>query len=167
MTLAVVDLGFGFRFFVFLHVLAVIVAFAPAFVWPLLGRQRRVAGGAPGAATASTTPLPGVIGRVLSPAVHGGALILAGIFGVLGVVTSRGNAYKMSQTWVSIALLLWFLMMALFFIGLCPVERRLAGGEEDATKRAALDQRLAMLYGAMHLLLVLQIIDMIWQPGLK
>ncbi|HVX16845.1 MAG TPA: hypothetical protein VHA73_02340 [Acidimicrobiales bacterium] len=166
MILAVANLGFGFRFFVFLHVLAVIIAFAPAFVWPLLGRSRREAGGAPGAATAATTDAPGFIGRVVSPAVHGGALVCVGIFGALGVVTAKHDVYKMSQTWVSIAFLLWFLMLAVFFVGLLPAERKLAGGEVDGGKRAALEQRLSMLYGAVHLLLLLVVIDMVWQPGL-
>lgn len=157
--------SFGFRIFFFLHIIAIVVAFAPAFVWPLMGRQRRAMGGAPGAATASTTPAPKMIGRVLSPMVHGGALVLAGLFG-LAMVGLSSKTIKMSDTWISIGLLLWFLMIALLFLGLLTTERKLASADEpDPQRRAALDQRLSMFYGAMHLLFLLQVIDMVWQPG--
>jgi hypothetical protein len=156
--------SFGFRLFFLLHILAVVVAFAPAFVWPLMGRQRRALGGAPGAATAATTEAPGVVARVLSPAVHGGALVLAGLFGA-AMVGMSDKVFKMSQAWISIAFLLWFLMLALFFVGLLPTEKKLAGGDAVGEQRAALDQRLSMLYGAMHLLFLLQVNNMIWQLG--
>ncbi|MEO9224235.1 MAG: hypothetical protein ABI276_04515 [Acidimicrobiales bacterium] len=169
MLFALAPTSFGYRLLFLLHIFLIVVAFAPAFVWPLMGRQRRQTGGAPGAATASTTPAPTVIGRVLSPAVHGVSLVLAGLVGLLIVVLSKTGGvtvFKMSQPWVSIALLLWFLMMAVLFVGLVPTEKKLAAGEEPPERRAALDQRLSMLYGALHLLFLLQLIDMIWKPGL-
>lgn len=166
MTVALTSLSFGFRFFFLLHILAIIVAFAPAFVWPLIGRQARKATGAPGAAAATTAPSPGrLVSRVLSPVVHGAALILAGLFGIILVAITDG--LKFNQTWVSIAFLLWFLMIALMFIALVPTERRLASADLEGERRVAIEQRLSMFYGMMHLLLVLMVIDMIWHPGVK
>lgn len=158
--------SFGFKFVFLLHILAIIVAFAPAFVWPLIGRNaRKQATGAPGAATATTAPTPGgIVARVLSVPVHGGALVLAGLFGLALIGLSDG-AFKMSKSWVSIALLLWFLMLVVLSLGLYPTERKLANIETPSERRVAIEQRLSMLYGAMHLLLLLQIIDMIWKPG--
>ena len=152
MLLAVANLGAAFRFFIFLHVIFVIVAFGPAFVAPFQARQRRETG---------------VVIRAMSTQIHGGALALAGLFGILGVVSAKGDVYKMSQSWVQIALFLWLLMLALLFVGLLPAERKLSSGELAGEARAAVDQRLAMMFGAFHLLFLLQIIDMIWQPGLK
>jgi hypothetical protein len=54
---------------------------------------------------------------------------------------------------------LWFLMIGVFFVGLIPAQRAIREG------RVAAEQRLAMSYGGMHLLLLLQIIVMVWRPG--
>lgn len=161
-----------------LHIVAVIIAFAPAFVWPLIGRHRAAnVTGAPGAATSGLAE-PGppvesespVVSRVLSPLVHGGALVLAGLFGLalIGMAGKNGKGhmiFQFSQSWVSIAFLLWFLMLAVLFAGLYPAERRLSNPELAHDRRIALVQRLSMLYGMLHLLLLLQLIDMIFKPG--
>lgn len=161
-----------YKIVVLLHILAVIVAFAPAFVWPLIGRRRAASvTGAPGAATSGLAePAPAVgddpplVSRVLSPLVHGGALVLAGLFG-LALIGMSGSQWKFSQSWVSIAFLLWFIMLAVLFAGLYPAERRLADRELAHDRRVAVVQRLSMLYGMLHLLLLLQLIDMIFKPG--
>jgi hypothetical protein len=151
MLLAVANLGAAFRFFVFLHILAVVAAFGPGFVAPFQARQRRESG---------------VMVRALSAQIHGGALALAGLFGIFAVITARNDVYKMSQSWVSIGLFLWLVMLAVLFVGLLPAERKLAAGGLDDVAKATVEQRMAMLFGAMHLLFLLQVIDMIWQPGL-
>jgi hypothetical protein len=156
-----------------LHIFAVIVAFAPAFIWPLIGRHRALGDtGAPGAATSGlatpeapagvTSPL---VSRVLNPLVHGGALVLAGLFGIALIGMAGNDLFKFSQSWISIAFLLWFLMLAVLFAGLYPAERRLSDPDLSHDRRIALVQRLSMLYGMLHLLLLLQLIDMIFKPG--
>jgi uncharacterized membrane protein len=144
--------SFGYRLFFLLHILAILVAFAPAFVWPVVNARLRNQGATPGAE----------IGKIIRDSwarIHGPALVLAGLFGIFMVILSD-DAWKFSQTWVSMAFLLWVLMIAVVF-GLMPWnERRNAEGD------AAADRRSAAFNGILHLLLLLQVIDMIWKPGL-
>jgi uncharacterized membrane protein len=150
-VLAAVD-SFGYRLFFLLHILAILVAFAPAFVWPIVNARLRAQGATPGAE----------IGKIIRDSwarIHGPAVVLAGLFGIFMVMLS-GKAYKFSQTWVSMAFLLWFLMLGVVF-GLMPWnERKAAEGDEAA------DRRSAAFNGILHLLLLLMVIDMIWKPGL-
>jgi len=136
------------------HILAAIVAFAPAFVWPVLRVTMRKQGGG---------ALPEAVARHLAPAdvlVHGPALVVAGVFGVFNVLLS-GEAFAFSDVWVSIAFVLWLLMLGVLFGGIVPAERKAA---EPADTPGA-DARLGMFAGMFHLLIVLMLIDMIWQPG--
>ncbi len=141
----------GYKFFLLLHLAAVVVAFAPAFVWPYMMRLQRTEG--PNSAAG------GALGRLLDPMMHGGSLVLAGLFGVILILMSD-EVFEFSQMWISSAFLLWFLMLGVFFAGLVPAQRQVAGGDADG------DMRLAMSYGGMHLLLLLQLIVMVWKPGL-
>jgi uncharacterized membrane protein len=158
--------SFGYNLVLLLHVLTIIVAFAPAFVWPLLNRQRRLEGGVGDQDTSklagnpipASAPTGGAIAAIIDPIVHGGALVLAGVLGI-GLIGMSSKVYEFSQTWVSIAFVLWFLMIGVFFVGLIPAQRAIREG------RVAAEQRLAMSYGGMHLLLLLQIIVMVWRPG--
>lgn len=130
-----------------LHLLFVVAAFAPAFVWPVLNRQARTSGQS------------SLVGSLLDPMMHGGSLVLAGLFGILTVVLSD-DVFKFSQSWISLAFVLWFLMLGVFFAGLIPAQGAVKDNKPDA------DKRLAMFYGGMHLLLLVQIIVMVWKPGL-
>ncbi len=162
MLLASAD-SFGYRLFFLLHILAVVAAFAPAFVWPVLNRHARLT---------AETPVEGKTGPVgsealtgvMNPLVHGSAIVLAGLFGfaLIGMSDKAPSPdhFAFSQTWISMGLVLWFIMIAIFFVGLVPAQRALREG------KVAAEQRLAMFYGSLHLLLLLQLIDMIWKPGL-
>lgn len=136
-----------------LHLLFMVVAFAPAFVWPVLNRLER-AGAADGEPVT-----PGVVGRIIDPMMHGASLVLTGGFGV-ALIALSDEVFAFSQTWISLAFVLWFLMLGLFYAGLVPAQRAVRDGVTAA------DSRLAMAYGGMHLLLLLQIIVMVWKPGL-
>lgn len=141
--------SFGYNLFLLLHIVAVVVAFAPAFVWPVLNRLRRTDPNAGGSAVA----------RIVDPMMHGASLVLAGLFGVV-VILMSDSVIEFSQTWISIAFVLWFLMLGLFYAGLIPAQRQVQAGDPEG------DTRLAMSYGGMHLLLLLQVIVMVWKPGL-
>lgn len=148
--------SFGYNVFALGHLLSVIVAFSPAMVWPVANRMRRTAGTTANAVKQAAT---GNLDGLMSPAVHGGALVASGLFGILLVVT-ESTLFGFDQMWISIAFLLWFIMLGVVFALLVPAQRALEAGEADA------DRRISMAYGAMHLLLLLQIIDMVWKPGL-
>ncbi|HET8929340.1 MAG TPA: hypothetical protein VFN21_01660 [Acidimicrobiales bacterium] len=149
MLVAAID-SFGYNFFLLLHLLFVVVAFSPAFVWPILNRLRR---------TDANSGAGNAVGRIVDPMMHGGSLVLAGLFGIILVLMSD-SVIEFSQSWISIAFVLWFLMLGVFFAGLIPAQRQIVEGKPEG------DTRLAMCYGGMHLLLLLQIIVMVWKPGL-
>lgn len=150
------DVGsFPYNLLVLLHILAVIVAFAPAFVWPVIKVRLRKQG---------TATMPGEVGREVAPTnfiVHGPALVASGLFGIVAVLLS-GEVYQFSQTWVSAAFVLWFLMLGVLFLGVIPAQRKAA----DADDTPGADDRVSMFHGMLHLLLVLMLVVMIWKPGL-
>lgn len=147
----------GYDIVLILHLLFVIVAFAPAFVWPVMNRLAKASSSDPNQTGSSVTEV--AVGHLVDPMMHGASLVLAGVFGI-GLIGMSDKIFEFSQTWVSLAFLLWFLMLAVFFAVLVPAQRALRAG------KAAADSRLAMSYGGMHLLLLLQIIIMVWKPGL-
>jgi uncharacterized membrane protein len=140
-----------------LHILSALVAFAPAFVWPIVNVQSRKAG------TAVPGPVAGLAARN-TMTIHGPALALTGLFGILLVVSSASvgdeKVFEFSQVWISAAFLVWFAMLGVVFGLAFPAERTAAAG--DATAAA----RLGMFTGITHLLLLVMLVLMIWKPGL-
>ncbi len=150
---------FVHRLFFLLHILAAIVAFAPVFVWPVVNAQTRKRGATVPRDVAGQAAVNNVV-------VHGPALVLAGVFGLLMVITSAESGvsgdkvFEFSQAWISIAFVLWFALLAVLFGLLAPAERKSAAGDAAAAKK------IPMWSGIVHLLLLLMLIDMIWKPGL-
>ena len=143
--------SFGYKLFFLLHIVSVIVAFAPAFVWPVvsvnLKKQGKEVGPAIGALAAGNTAK-----------VHGPALVLAGFFG-FGLIGMSDKVWEFSQSWISVAMLLWFIMLGVLFGLMLPAEKKAAAGD------AAADKIVSMAGGILHLLLLLMLVDMIWKPG--
>lgn len=138
----------GFRIVLLLHILSVLVAFSPFFVMPLLART-----GGEGTAAAVLKYLQ----RFATP-----ALVLAGFFGLALVGMSKtGSAevFSFKQAWVSVALLLWILQVALVIFAILPAQRKAAEGDEEAVRR------VPMFTGMVHLLLLVLLYLMIWRPG--
>lgn len=142
-----------------LHILSAIVAFAPAFVWPIINVQTRKRGVTVPAEVAGQVPVNNVL-------IHGPALVLTGVFGLLLVVLSEESAvsgekiFEFSQAWISGAFLVWFALLAVLFGLLVPAERKAAAGDADAAKKGA------MFGGFIHILLLVMLVLMIWKPGL-
>ncbi|MCU1452408.1 MAG: hypothetical protein JWN46_554 [Acidimicrobiales bacterium] len=151
MVLAAVD-SFGYKLFLLLHILAVIVAFSPAFVWPFAAVRLKKAGKPAG-------PAIGEMAAGNTQRIYGPALIAAGLFG-FAMVGMSDKAWKFSQTWVSIGMLLWFIAIGVQFGLMGPTEKKAAAGDDTA------DAKLSMYGGMLHVLLLLLLIDMIWKPGL-
>lgn len=141
---------FIYKVFFLLHILAVIVAFAPAFVWPLTNAGTRKEGGI-GQRVATQVVKNSMV-------VHGPALVLVGLFGILMIVSSN-EVFEFSQAWISIAFVLWILLVGIVFGAIIPAERKVAAGDESAEKQ------ISMFGGISHVLLLLMLIDMIWKPG--
>lgn len=143
-----------YQIILLLHLISAVAAFGPLLAYPLIARAG-VAAGAAGALTRSTTylVLPGQIGLF--------------VLGIL-LVTSSDGAIEFSETWISIAFLLSLAAIAIVAFLLLPLQRRIASfadraGGESATED--LVKRSGMITGVLHLLLVLSLIVMVWQPG--
>lgn len=122
-------------FWLLLHVLSAIVAFGAFFAAPMVTRSAEGAG--PGFAKVTT--------YIQAP-----ALVLLLVTGIL-------QAYAMEprevfkETWISIAFTLWIVMAVVMFF--------LVRAQKAGTKA------VQPLTGVMHLLLVVALWSMIWQPG--
>lgn len=142
----------GYKILLLLHILAVIVAFGPAFAVPVLNARARKLGGDATAVMASL-----VKGNTLK--IYGPATVLVGIFG-MGLVGMSEKIWSFSQAWVSVALLLWIFVLAVQFGLLAPAEKKAAAGDTDAVRLQS------MFTGIQHLLLLALLAVMIWKPGI-
>jgi hypothetical protein len=166
-----------YKILLLLHLAAVVVGFGSAFVPQMLrARARR---------------LPADEAYVINHASYGITApisvyptIAAGVFGILLIVASKDTYdWKFSQTWVSIAFLLWILVIAVAFLLHLPnlkamdaigerlaqgqrTESRTGGDPKEVVELKERETRAASFAGMMHLLWLLLMIDMIWKPGL-
>jgi uncharacterized membrane protein len=135
----------------FLHITSVVVAFAPASVHPLLGRQFGEDG------PAALQRFSGFAARN-SRRVYAPALLLAGLFGILLVIDS--DYIDFDQTWISLALLVWIAMNGVVHAVIVPAERKVGEGDAEAAKRLDLGG------GLVTVLFLVMLYLMIWKPGL-
>jgi uncharacterized membrane protein len=144
--------SFGFKLFFLLHIFAMIVAFAPTIVWPLVSVRLKKEGKPVG-------PTIGALAEGNTVKIHGPALALTGLFG-FGLIGMSDKHFEFSQAWVSLAMVLWFGMLGVMFGLMAPAEKKAHTGD------AAAEKQLSMFGGILHLLLLLMVIDMVWKPGL-
>ncbi len=149
-----------YKIMLFLHLVAVVAAFAPMIVNPLLSVRSAKDG------PAVQRPVFGYMaanGRM----VHLPALVLVGVFG-LGMVfsskigSSDENLWGFDQAWVSLSFLLWIAIGGLVSGMMLPAERKLASGEGDA---AALEKKVALGGQIVTVLFLVVVYLMIWKPG--
>jgi arginine exporter protein ArgO len=129
-------LSTGFKISLFLHILTVIVAFAPAVLMVLPG-------GRDGAV--------GLLERA-GRQVYAPALLLAGFFGIMCIVTSD-EAFEFSDTFVSLAFVVWIAMNGVFHALV------LAGQKQNDEKKVNNGQAI------LTVLLLVMLYLMIWKPG--
>jgi uncharacterized membrane protein len=137
----------SYKLVLLFHILAVVIAFAPAWLTPILFR---VAGPTD---KNSADALGLAVLRLSLPFVA-----IAGILG-FGLVGMSDKVIKMSQTWISIALVLWLVQLAVLFFVSRPAFKALAAG--DAAARG----RVMMSTGITHLILLALLYLMIFKPG--
>ena len=134
-----------------LHITSIVVAFAPAAVDTMLTRQL-------GDSDSAVVRRVAEVASINSQRIHGTALILAGLFGI-GLILASEDAWEFSQTWVSLAFLVWIAMNGVVHGIIAPSERKLAAG--DMTARSRLD----MGGGLVTVLFFVMLYLMIWKPG--
>jgi uncharacterized membrane protein len=142
----------GYKILFFLHILAVIVAFAPAFTSPVLVAKIKKAEG--------EGALPKLAGHLHGNArtIHFPALILVGLFG-LGLVGMSDGFAEFSDTWVILALIVWIAICGVVSAVITPSEKALGGGDLAAEKKIALGGQIASV------LLLVMLYLMIFKPG--
>ena len=124
-----------YNVFLFLHIVAAIVAFAPAVVHPLTLERLR---GEP------------ALGRVAAIAADNGrkvyfpALIVLGILGIVLLVLG-GEVVEFSQLWATLAFISWIAICGIVSAIIMPNERKVAAGDEDAQKKVATGGQIATL----------------------
>ena len=133
-----------------LHILAVIVAFAPAVVHPLMGNRLR----SDGAAVRSFS----VAASAATRTVYLPALVLVGVLG-FGLIAVSDGAYEFSEPWVGAAILLWLIIAAVVGAVILPAERLLATGDAGG------EPKLRAGGGVVSLLLVVVLFLMVVKPG--
>lgn len=134
-----------------LHILSVIVAFAPAIVHPLTG-------------TRLLRQDEGAARRFFSvSAANGRAVYLPalGLVGLLGfaLVGASGKTYEFKDPWVGIAIVLWVAIAGMVSAVILPAERGSATGEAGAAKKLQLGGSIATV------LLIVVVILMVVKPG--
>ena len=144
--------GTGYDVVLFLHILTAFVAFAPAFVHPLLGNQ--VNSLESGAKRSVLGMIAGNGRRIYAP-----ALILTGLFGFALQGMSDG-VIEFGQTWFWLAIVVWLVMNGVLHAVLLPAERASAAGDEAAESRVAAGGAF------LTVLLLVMLYLMVFQPGL-
>ena len=142
----------GYNVLLILHILTMMVAFAPAFVNPILASQMK--GKDDGAWRA-------VLGYAAgnSMKIYGSALIVGGLIG-FGIAGMSDEVYKMSQGWLATAAVLWVAMNGVLHAMIIPAEKAIAGGDESAQRK------LDIGGAAMTLMMVITLYLMVFKPGL-
>ena len=132
-----------------LHLVSIVVAFAPAVVHPLTAArlkgdaaaEQRFSGSA--VTNTRTVYLP--------------ALLLVGILG-FAMVGISDEAFKFSDLWVMISAILWLVIGGIVSAVLIPAEKQLAAGDRSAEKK------VQMAGIALTLLFVIVVYLMVFKP---
>lgn len=137
----------GYKIVLLIHVLAVIIGFAPLWLTPVMVRLT---------AAGDKAAADGLDVSILRFSLPG--IGLAGILG-FGLAGMSEKAYRMSQTWLSTSAVLWVVLLALLFFVARPAIKAFRDG--DAAARG----RIMMVTGISHLILVVTLYLMIFKPG--
>ncbi len=141
----------GYDVVLFLHILAAFVAFAPAFVHPLISNQTKALD-----ATNRGTVLGMIAGngrRIYAP-----ALIVTGLLG-FAMQGMSGGVIEFGQTWFWLAIVIWIAMNGILHAVLLPAERALSAGDEAA------ESKVTGAGAILTVLLLVMLYLMVFQPG--
>jgi hypothetical protein len=181
MPLAIVRTDPAYELMLWLHILTVVVGFGSTFVWPFLAAKSRQLGDPKVGYYVSQMSMQG--GTILSTYFIYGAGV-TGLILLLFGATSDPAYWEFSDTWISIAFLLYFAGLAVS-LGLhspnlkamLALQEQLATAEGPPPGAAAggpppqvaelqeRGKRAGMYGGILHLLFVLILLDMVFKPG--
>lgn len=129
----------AYRIMALLHILAAIAAFGPMFLYPGLKKA------------GETTTIARLHMRLTFP-----SLVLLWVLG-MGLAGMSENAYKMTQTWLALSIVIWAVLVVISWLLIRPAIT------DDSPSAVA---KMAAGTGVTHLLLVVGLILMVWKPGL-
>lgn len=137
-----------------IHILAMFVAFAPAFVQPFIEIDTK------GDSTRAKL-FEGIAKR--SMRIHGGALVLGGFlgFGLAGMSKDVNDelVYAVKDGWITAAVVVWVAMNGVLHGLIVPAEKAVAAGDESRTSKLALGGQL------IHALFLVSLYLMVFKPG--
>jgi uncharacterized membrane protein len=142
----------GYNILLLLHIVSVIVAFAPAAINPLLERYLVRNGG-----DAALQTWAG-FARDYTRKISLSALVVALVSGILMIVVSD-EVWEFSDTWVSLAFLVWFAIAGVVSALILKGERLVAAGDMKGRELLAKGGPIATV------LLLVMLYLMIFKPG--
>lgn len=138
----------------FLHILAMFVAFAPVFVQPYIELDTK--------GDSTRAKLFGGIAK-RSMRIHGGALVISGFlgFGIAGMSKDANDelVYSVSDGWLIAAVIVWVAMNGVLHAMIVPAEKAVAAGDESRTSKLVLGGQM------MQALLLASLYLMVFKPG--
>ncbi len=161
-----------YDFVLFLHLVAVVVGFGGVLLNGIYGAQAKKRPPAEAAAIVEAN-------FFVSEKVAEMAIYLVPLLG-FGLIGLSDSAWKFSQTWVILSIVLYILGLLNARLVLVPTQRRMgellrevasgpppsAGPPAQAAQIEACGKKLGMFGGLSHLLFTLIMVMMIWKPGL-
>lgn len=145
----------GYNVVLFLHILAMFVAFSPAFVHPFIENDTRDGG------DMRQRIFTGIASRGMK--IYGSALIVGGLlgFGVSGMSDDGTGelVYRVSDGWVLTSVILWVAMNGVLHGMILKGEKALANGDDSAAKIVAVGGQLITVMFLVTLYL------MVFKPG--
>ena len=139
----------GYNVVLFLHVLFMFVAFAPAFVHPFLDFQTREK---PYRAEFWAKVLP------RSQRLYGGALIVAGLLG-FALQGMSDDVIEFGDTWFWLAAVIWVAMNGVLHAMIIPGERLIGEGDESKAKQVEMGGQI------ITVLFLITLYLMVFTPG--
>ena len=161
MVVATLRDGF-YDFFLFLHLVAVVVGFGGVLLNGLYGAQAKKRPGPGGLAISEANFF--VSTKIAEPAIY-----LVPLFG-FALIGLSDSAWSFSQTWLIASLVLYVIGLANARLVLVPTMARMIdmmrAGPPDAMKMDSAGRRLAAAGSFSHVIFTAIMILMIWKPGL-
>ena len=142
--------GSGYNIILFLHIMAMFVAFAPTFVYPFIARETN------GDYSVRRSLYAGIAKR--SMRIYGSALVVGGLLG-FGIAGLSDKVYQLSDGWLAFSIIIWLAMNGVLHVMVFPAEKAIADGDEPNTKKAETGTLI------ITLLFLLSLYLMIFKPG--
>lgn len=141
-----------YNLFLFLHIVAIVVTFAPAVINPMLERYFVRSGGE--SVLQNWAGFTSTYTRTFSL----GGLVALLVTGIVMIVLSD-DVIPFSDTWISITFVLWFAIGGVVSAMILKGEKQVAGGDMAGSKLIARGGTIATVLGLIVLYL------MIYKPG--